>query len=156
MKKKQSKNLDNVPVKKEIDISKTEIVISSSTDNLSSVRDFIEFHGRELDLSSKEIAHIILAVDEACTNIIKHAYQDSKVGKIKIKIDKKKDKLSVKLTDKGLHFDPSIIPDPNVEESQKMKKGGGLGMFLMKKIMDEVKYNAKGKGNELILIKYLV
>ncbi len=142
-------------VKREIDISKTEIVISSSTNNLSLVRSFIEFHGRELELSNKEIAHISLAVDEACTNIIKHAYQDSSDGIIKIKIDKKKNKLSVKLTDKGSHFDPSIIPDPNVEESQKMKKGGGLGMFLMKKIMDEVEYSAKGKGNELILIKYI-
>jgi len=142
-------------VRREIDISKSEIVISSSTDNLSLVRSFIEYHGRELELGNKEIAHISLAVDEACTNIIKHAYNYSKNGKIKINIDKKKDKLSVKLTDKGSHFDPSIIPDPNIEESQKMKKGGGLGMFLMKKIMDEVEYRAKGKGNELILIKYL-
>ncbi len=142
-------------MRREIDISKSEIVISSSTDNLSLVRSFIEYHGRELELGNKEIAHISLAVDEACTNIIKHAYNYSKNGKIKINIDKKKDKLSVKLTDKGSHFDPSIIPDPNIEESQKMKKGGGLGMFLMKKIMDEVEYRAKGKGNELILIKYL-
>ncbi len=142
-------------MRREIDISKSEIVISSSTDNLSLVRSFIEFHGRELKLGNKEIAHISLAVDEACTNIIKHAYKDSKNGKIKIKIYKKKNKLLVKLTDKGSHFDPSIIPDPNVEASQKMKKGGGLGMFLMKKIMDEVEYSAKGKGNELILIKYI-
>ena len=142
-------------MRNEPDISKSEIVISSSTDNLSLVRSFIEYHGRELELADKEIAHISLAVDEACTNIIKHAYNYSKNGKIKINIDKKKDKLSVKLTDKGSHFDPSIIPDPNIEESQKMKKGGGLGMFLMKKIMDEVEYSAKGKGNELILIKYL-
>ena len=142
-------------MRREIDISKSEIVISSSTDNLSLVRSFIEYHGRELELGNKEIAHISLAVDEACTNIIKHAYNYSKNGKIKINIDKKKDKLSVKLTDRGSHFDPSIIPDPNIEESQKMKKGGGLGMFLMKKIMDEVEYRAKGKGNEIILIKYL-
>ena len=142
-------------MRNEPDISKSELVISSSTDNLSLVRSFIEYHGRELELADKEIAHISLAVDEACTNIIKHAYNYSKNGKIKINIDKKKDKLSVRLTDKGSHFDPSIIPEPNIEESQKMKKGGGLGMFLMKKIMDEVEYNAKGKGNELILIKYL-
>jgi len=142
-------------VRRETDISKSELVISSSTDNLSLVRSFIEFHGRELELGHKEIAHISLAVDEACTNIIKHAYNYSKNGKIKIKINKKKNKLLVKLTDNGSHFDPSIIPEPNIEESQKMKKGGGLGMFLMKKIMDEVEYNAKGKGNELILIKYL-
>ena len=142
-------------MRRETDISKSEIVISSSTDNLSLVRSFIEYHGRELELGHKEIAHISLAVDEACTNIIKHAYNYSKNGKIKIKINKKKNKLLVKLTDNGSHFDPSIIPEPNIEESQKMKKGGGLGMFLMKKIMDEVEYNAKGKGNELILIKYL-
>ena len=142
-------------VRREIDISKIEIVISSSTDYLSLVRSFIELHGREFELSNKEIAHISLAVDEACTNIIKHAYKGSENGKIKIKIDKKKNKFIVKLTDNGLHFDPSIVPEPNVEQSQKMKKGGGLGMFLMKNIMDEVKYNAKGKSNELILIKHL-
>ncbi len=142
-------------MKREIDISKTEIVISSSTDNLSLVRSFIEFHGRELELSNKEIAHISLAVDEACTNIIKHAYKNSKNGKIKIKINKKNKMFFVKLTDNGSNFDPSIIPEPNVAENQKMKKGGGLGLFLMKKIMDEVKYSVKGKRNELILIKYL-
>ncbi|MCF6269905.1 MAG: ATP-binding protein [Melioribacteraceae bacterium] len=142
-------------MKSEIDITKTEIVISSSTDNLSLLRSFIEFHGREFKLNKREIAHISLSVDEACTNIIEHAYKNSKNGKIKIKIDKNNNKIFVKLTDNGSKFDPSIIPEPNIAENQKLKKGGGLGMFLMKKIMDEVKYNAKGKSNELILIKYL-
>ena len=142
-------------MKKEIDISKREIVIDSSTENLLLVRDFIEYHGRELELGHKEISHISLAVDEACTNIIKHAYKNSKNGKIKIKINKKKNRFSIVITDNGLIFDPKRVPPPNIEMSQKMKKGGGLGMFLMKKIMDEVEYDKRKNENELTLIKYL-
>ena len=81
--------------------------------------------------------------------------KNNKNEKIKIKVKLKNNKLSIKLIDKGYKFDPQIIPEPNVAESQKNKKGGGLGMFLMKKLMDEVKYKSNGKSNELILIKYL-
>jgi len=138
-----------------LNISGNEIIISSSTNNLSLVRMFIEDYGKAIHLSKREVAHISLAVDEACTNIIKHAYKNSKDGKIKIRINKKGNKLSVKLIDKGLHFNPQTIPAPNIEESQKKKKGGGLGIFLMKKIMDEVKYSSNGNSNELLLTKYL-
>ena len=143
-------------MKRETNILGNVLVISSTTDNLALVREFIETKGREFGLSAKEISHISLAVDEACTNIIKHAYNNSKNEKIKIKIEKKEKRITVTLTDNGSHFDPSVIPEPNIVEKQKMKKGGGLGIFLMKRLMDEVKYNAKGSSNELILIKHLV
>jgi serine/threonine-protein kinase RsbW len=140
---------------KALNISENELTISSSTNNLTVVREFIESFGKEIHLSKREISHISLAVDEACTNIIKHAYKNNKNEKIKIKIKFKNNKLSIKLIDKGYKFDPQIIPEPNVAESQKNKKGGGLGMFLMKKLMDEVKYKSNGKSNELTLIKYV-
>ena len=98
---------------------------------------------------------IILATDEACTNIIEHAYNNFPNEKIVIKIKTINNKFSITITDTGHHFDPGLIEEPNIEKSQKMKKGGGLGIFLMKKLMDEVMYKAKKNGNELVLIKYL-
>ncbi len=141
-------------MKTKLNISNNELIISSSTNNLAEVRSFVELHGTAVGLDKKVISHISLAVDEACTNIIKHAYNNSVKEKIKIKIKTTNNKFSITITDNGHHFDPSIIEEPNIAKSQKMKKGGGLGMFLMKKLMDEVKYNAKKNGNELILIKY--
>jgi len=142
-------------VKTKLNIPKNELLISSSTDNLAKVRSFVEMHGADVGFDKRVISHIILAVDEACTNIIEHAYNNSENEKIRIKIKSANNKFSVTITDRGNHFDPSLIEEPNIAKSQKMKKGGGLGMFLMKKLMDEVKYNAKSNGNELILIKYL-
>jgi len=130
-------------------------MINSSTDHLSDVRSFITASWSSYGYEPKEGIKVALSVDEACTNIIKHAYHNSVDGTIKIKIDSQKNKFIVKITDKGSHFDPNQVPDPDIVGLQKKRKGGGLGMFLMKKLMDEVKYKNKGKINELILVKYL-
>jgi len=136
-----------------LNILKNELTLESSTDHLSEVRNFVEVNGIRVGLNKQTIAHISLAVDEACTNIIKHAYSNDLTKQIKIKIKTSENKFTVIITDSGKHFDPNKIPEPNIEKNQKMKKGGGLGMFLMKKLMDEVHYNPKVNGNELILIK---
>lgn len=140
-------------MKPKLNILKNELVVTSSTDNLSEVRNFVEMNGEKIGLNATTIAHISLAVDEACTNIIKHAYSNSLDKKIKVKIETSNHKFTVIIRDTGKHFDPNKVPEPNILQSQKMKKGGGLGMFLMKKLMDEVKYNSQSNGNELILIK---
>jgi len=142
-------------VKTKLKIPRNELLIFSSTNNLAEVRSFVETHGAKVGFDKREISHIILAVDEACTNIIEHAYNGSDKEKIKIRVKSTSDKFFITITDSGHHFDPSLIEEPNIEKSQKMKKGGGLGMFLMKKLMNEVKYNARKNGNELILIKYI-
>lgn len=142
-------------MKPQINISKNELIIPSSTNYLTDVRNFVKKNGLTIGLDQKTISHIALAVDEACTNIIKHAYNNSKDNKIVVHINTSKKAFSITLSDTGNHFDPNTIVEPNIEESQKMKKGGGLGMFLMKKLMDEIKYKAKSNGNELLLIKYL-
>jgi len=142
-------------VKPQIDILKNELLIPSSTDFLADVRNFVEMIGLRIGLENQTIAHIKLAVDEACTNIIKHAYNGSIDKNIKIRIDTSPKKFTVIIRDNGKSFDPELISEPNIEESQKMKKGGGLGMFLMKKLMDEVKYKTNSAGNELLLIKHL-
>ena len=127
----------------------------SSTDNLSSIRDFVKSTAQQVGFSKDISGNIILAVDEAVTNVIKHAYNYSEEGKILVSISFIKNKFSVSISDKGTHFNSKLIKDPNLEEYYKQKRVGGLGMFLMKKLMDDVKYSQPQNRNKVTLIKYL-
>ena len=137
-------------------ISKKEIVVKSTTDNLAMIRDFIKNTTSELGVPDEIIGKIILAVDEACTNIIKHAYKNSPDGQIFISTLFADSKFSITITDEGQHFDPGKIPVPDLNEYYKQKRVGGLGMFLIKKLMDEVNYSTlSGNKNRVVLVKYL-
>jgi serine/threonine-protein kinase RsbW len=133
-----------VTTKKKIE---RELVIKSSTDNLAVVREFIETSALESGFSEEVVKKISLAVDEACTNIIKHAYNYSPDNDIVILTKFFDSKFTVTITDTGQNFNPRLIPEHKV---------GGLGMYLMKKLMDEVKYNTlSGNQNQVVLVKYL-
>ena len=98
----------------------------------------------------------MLSVDEACTNIIKHAYKHSNEGQIEITIAAEGGEVVINITDSGNHFDPDSIPVPNLERNVKEGKPGGLGMFLMKKLMDEVTYDTLSQGRNCVkLVKYI-
>ncbi len=134
---------------------KKELIIKSSTDNLSKIREFTKSVALESGFSEETAGKIILAVDEACTNVIKHAYSYNSDGSIEIIIKADKEKFTIVITDDGSHFDPELIPSPNLTEYYKQRKIGGLGMFLMKKLMDEVVYsNLKNNRNRVKLVKY--
>jgi len=133
-----------------------ELTVKSKTDNLSVVRDFIRSYASKCGLMEKEISKIVLAVDEACTNIIKHAYKYSPQGDINLRINCSQNKFVVLITDTGNHFNPELIPEPNLAAFQKEKRKGGLGIFLIKKLMDEVNYkNLSGERNQVELVKYI-
>jgi serine/threonine-protein kinase RsbW len=137
-------------------IFEKELLVKSTTDNLAKIREFIKAAAAESGFSDEVVGKIILAVDEACTNIIKHAYKYSPEGNIFIKIKLENGKFTISITDEGTHFDPNRVPEPNLRQYYQQKRVGGLGMFLMKKLMDEVKYSAPSENkNQVVLIKYL-
>lgn len=130
--------------------------VKSRTENLSSIRDFVSSAASEVNISKDIIENIILAVDEACTNIIKHAYKYSPDGEIIIKIKSSKSKFEIKILDYGLTFEPDKIPEPDLQKYYRERRVGGLGIYLMRTLMDEVKYSTvPGKHNEVSLIKIL-
>jgi serine/threonine-protein kinase RsbW len=133
-----------------------DLVVKSSTDNLSIIREFTTSSAAECGCGEELTGKIILAVDEACTNIIKHAYKYSSNGDIGINIRFTNSTLYITITDSGEHFNPDAVPAPNLMEYQKQKKSGGLGIFLMKKLMDEVNYKIlKDNKNQVELVKHL-
>ncbi len=128
--------------------------VKSRTENLSSIRDFVSSAASEVNISKDVIENIILAVDEACTNIIKHAYKYSPDGEIIIKIKPSKSKFEIKILDYGLTFEPDKIPEPDLQKYYRQRRVGGLGIYLMRTLMDEVKFSTvPGKYNEVSLVK---
>ncbi|MGB0346954.1 MAG: ATP-binding protein [Balneolaceae bacterium] len=129
--------------------------VDSSTEHLSEVRDFVAAHAQNFGLTEKEISEIRLAVDEAYTNIIKHAYKNSPTNPVKIEIGADKKKLWISILDKGESFRPEEYKAPDILKRIKNKQRGGMGVFLIQKLMDQVQYNRKGNMNEIRMVKNL-
>jgi serine/threonine-protein kinase RsbW len=158
LKKKQSRDSKRIELKTNNKSSKKkfqkQLKIKSKTENLSKIRDFIFSNASMVGFSDEAIENIILAVDEACTNIIKHAYNLNPEGEIIIKLKFNGSKLLIELTDYGISFEPEKIPDPDLQKYYQQHKVGGLGMYLMKTLMDEVKYiTVQGEYNQVLLTK---
>jgi serine/threonine-protein kinase RsbW len=129
--------------------------ILSRTDNLLEVREFVGSAALSFGFSEEEAANIVLAVDEACTNIIKHAYEYATDKEIEINISKNNGSFEIRIYDNGRSFDPSKVHPHDLKKYIDHRQRGGLGVYLMKRLMDKVEYNFNpGKRNEVRLIKY--
>jgi serine/threonine-protein kinase RsbW len=134
-------------------ISKT---VQSRTDKLSEIREFVAGLARRYGFAEEDVANIVLAVDEACTNIIKHAYQFAPDKSIEVTVVLRGTSLEITVQDDGRSFDPATLHAPDLKEHLTHYRRGGLGVYLMKKLMDEVEYRMQpGKKNLVRLVKRL-
>lgn len=130
--------------------------VPSSTENLAMIRDFVSSIGVRAGLSAKEVGKVELAVDEACANVIEHAYGPDVVKEVSIRATIDETSILIEVVDTGKGFDPSSILPKTVDELVASRKSGGLGMRLMKTVMDEVHYEViPGEKNELRMRKML-
>jgi len=134
-------------------VRKEEIVIPAQMHYLKDVREFIEQIGHRYRFSDKITNSFKLVVDEACTNIIRHGYRDIKNGKITVRAIIRRMSLTMVIIDQGRSFDPRQVKDPDLDKYVRIGKKGGLGIFMMRKLMDDIKYNVTAYGNELRLTK---
>jgi serine/threonine-protein kinase RsbW len=139
-----------------------EMTVPSDTTYLSKVRKVvIDIVGAGM-FSPVKANLIALAVDEAVANIMEHAYSQDRGGdandrkEILIIFRADARQFEVRIRDCGATFDPRSAPDADVHENVKQGRKGGLGIFLMRRIMDEINYTFKqGVHNELQMIKYV-
>ena len=127
----------------------------STTTALSDVREFVNQHAASFGFDDKEVSEITLAVDEACTNVIKHAYRGNPDAQFEVRIVGSGIEFEVVVRDWGDSFDPERVPVPNIKEKVKRHRAGGLGIFLMRKLMDSVEYHGRDTSNEVRLVRYL-
>ncbi len=130
--------------------------VPSSTENLALIREFVSSAASQAGFDKKDIAKLELAVDEACANVIEHAYGHDVSKEVVVRATLADDALSIDIEDTGDGFDPQTINQEKLEKLISDRKTGGLGMRLMKSLMDEVRYEIEpGKKNALHLMKRL-
>ena len=106
----------------------------------------------ESDLSVKDVNGVLLAIEEACTNVIRHAYLYGP-GNIRIKITLQPGRVKFSIFDKGRAFDYDHSDTPDLDRYIKTGRKGGLGLYLIRKMMDSVNYYSRDGENELRLEK---
>lgn len=121
---------------------------------LAEIRDFVQEVGEKLMIPQKVLANTKLAVDEACTNVIKHGYRGES-GQIEIVVTGNGRDFSIAIKDFGKSFDLRNVASPDLKMYVETRKRGGLGVFLMNQLMDEVRYRAGHDGNVLTMSKHL-
>lgn len=132
------------------------LTVESRTERLIAVREFVSAAAKDFGFSDEEVSKITLAVDEACTNIIKHAYKYDPAKTIVVTIRGVNGSFEIAITDTGKDFNPMAVPSPDMKEYLSHYRRGGLGMYLMKSLMDKVEYRIQpGQRNEVLLTKYL-
>lgn len=130
------------------------LTIPSKTSRLRDVRQFIVDHGRRARFSEEVVDAMCTAVDEACANIIEHAYRDCADQIVDIEVIVKPDCFVVNLRDRGVPFDRAAYHEPDVRKLTKSGASGGLGVRMILGLMDQVEYSTNGPTNEIRLTKF--
>ncbi|MFH0967002.1 MAG: ATP-binding protein [Methanobacteriota archaeon] len=130
------------------------IVIHATIDAIEQVAIFLEEKLEKAEISMIEAARIQLAVEEAVTNVVMHGY-DGEPGNISIWCKTSQNRVIITITDTGSPFDPTTIPPANIIADLDNRNIGGLGVHLIRSVMDEVTYSRDGGKNQLTLVKKL-
>jgi serine/threonine-protein kinase RsbW len=138
--------------------SSTVLQVSAALENLRAIRRFVDEEAHRAGFAGQRIDDLVLAVDEAATNIVMHGYRDraDTVGAvIEVEVVFREPVLSVCLRDQAPPFDPTAVPVVDKLPPLTERGPGGLGIFLIRKTMDEVRYRRTPDGwNELTLSIY--
>lgn len=128
--------------------------VPSSTENLALIREFVSSIGAQAGMNDQEVANIELAVDEACANVIEHAYGHDVTKEVVVRAILDDDTLWIKVIDTGRGFDPDTVAEEDLPHLIEQHKSGGLGLRIMRTVMDEVRYEiVPGQKNELHMMK---
>lgn len=125
----------------------------ASFEYLDEIRELVAEIARAGGFSEKTIYSLQLAADEAATNIIEHAYAGVKNASVSIACEMQGDKIVIAMHDTGKAFDSKTVKEPNLTADLAKRQIGGLGVYLMRKLMDTVHYESSKSGNLLTMTK---
>lgn len=132
-----------------------QIIFKNKLDEVAKIEGFVEEIGEELNLSPAIIGSINLALEEAVDNVIMYAYPTSETNEIRLYATTEGEELTFLLTDSGVPFDPTDVKAPDLSLPAEERPIGGLGIMLIKKIMNEVSYQHIDGTNRLTMKKKL-
>jgi len=130
-------------------------IFPAKYESLDAMREFVCQAAQDSYMNDSDSYKVQLAVDEACSNIVEHACEGECGEEIEITCIDAEDRLTVMIRDHGQPFDPDSAPVPDLDADLEDRPIGGLGVFLIKRLMDEIRYEVLGEaGNMLTLVKY--
>lgn len=130
-----------------------ELVLTNNRSEISRLTPFVASIGEELSLSADQTFNLNLALEEAVANIIDYAFTDGRTHTFSVKATNDDGTLTVTLTDDGIAFDPTAAKEADITKPAEERAIGGLGIFLIRQIMNEVRYERANGKNILILKK---
>jgi len=129
-------------------------IFAARFDQLDAIRGFAAQAARDAGMDDSQVYAVELAMDEACTNIVEHAYKGEENGDIECTCDANDVCLTLVVRDHGKPFDPSTVSEPDLDGDIETRPLGGLGIYLIKQLMDDVHFEPLGEsGNVLTMVK---
>ena len=133
-----------------------ELILHNKTEEISKLSPFIEEIAEEYGIDAATAFNLNLCVEEAVSNVINYAYPADEDHTLSVSVEVTKERITTSVTDEGMLFDPvNEAPQVDVEQSAEERPVGGLGIFLIRNIMDEVSYKRELDRNILTMIKNL-
>ena len=121
--------------------------------SLAKIGEFVRDIAQRAGFENFALYSIEMAVDEACSNIIEHAYAGEEKGDIRCSCSFSAEVLTIVLQDTGQPFNPSTVPQPNLSEDINQREAHGLGLYFIRQWMDDVSFEASGRFNTLTMVK---
>lgn len=136
--------------------NKFSVVTPCESRYLELIRDFVAKIAKITGFDEEHVNKIQLSVDEACTNVVKHAYKGMDPKDIRVDVSFDKEKITIIVTDRGKGFNPDESKLKDMDDYLNQFRRGGLGIHLIKILMDEVNYSIDpNRKNRVKMVKYL-
>lgn len=126
-------------------------VFNAEVNELQNVQSFVIETLSDLHLEMKLQNQLNIVIEELFVNIANYAYENG--GEVEIKVEAKMNEISITFIDSGMKFNPLEIDDPNIDAKAEERRIGGLGIFMVKNMMDDIKYKFENNQNILTIVK---
>ena len=133
--------------------SEVKVTVKNRIEDLLRVNSLFESFATQHDISGRLRYHLLVSIEEILTNIIKYGFDEEGVHPIHITFRRVEEQIEMEFEDRGREFNPLDIGEPDLDIPLEERKLGGLGIHLVKKMVDEAKYRREGDRNILLLRK---
>ncbi len=129
------------------------LTVRAVYENIPTITHFVGEAAEAAGLDAKSVFRCQMSVDEACTNVVEHAYGEADAGDIDVVCTIEPGTCTIQIVDTGKPFDPSSVPPPKISKDVQEIKPGGIGLHLMRELMDQVEFEFDESGNRLVMVK---